>query len=125
MSARWARESAVRDRSFALRAVKLSRYLESKKEFVLSRQLLRSGTAVGALVREAEQAESKADFVHKMSIALKEAHETDYWIELLYQPDTITEAEHQSISPDIIEIQKLLTRIIKTAKANRRSTGSK
>ena len=79
--------------SFALRVIKLNTFLrEEKKEFVLSKQLLRSGTAIGALVREAEQAESKADFIHKMAIALKGANETDYWIELLYQSSTIDQS---------------------------------
>jgi four helix bundle protein len=80
------KENVVKDKSFAfaLRIVKLYQFLsEQKREFVLSKQLLRSGTAIGALVREAEQAESRADFVHKMSIALKEANESEYWIELL------------------------------------------
>jgi four helix bundle protein len=80
------KENTVKDKSFvfALRVIKLAKYLENKKrEFVLSRQVLRSGTAIGALVREAEHAESRADFIHKMSIALKEAHETLYWLELL------------------------------------------
>ncbi len=82
------KENIVKDKSFAfaLRVVKLAKYLESeKKEFVLSRQVLRSGTAIGALVREAEHAESRADFVHKMNIALKEASETLYWLDLLHQ----------------------------------------
>ena len=70
--------------AFALRVVKLAKYLqEEKREFVLSKQVLRSGTAIGALVREAEHAQSKADFISKMSIALKEANETDYWLDLL------------------------------------------
>jgi four helix bundle protein len=80
------KENTVKDKSFAfaLRVIKLAKYLENKKrEFVLSRQVLRSGTAIGALVREAEHAESRADFIHKMSIALKEANETLYWLELL------------------------------------------
>ena len=82
------KENPVKDKSFAfaLRVVKLAKYLESeKKEFVLSRQVLRSGTAISALVREAEHAESRADFVHKMNIALKEASETLYWLDLLHQ----------------------------------------
>ncbi len=115
------RENVVKDMSFtfALRVVKLCRYLnEDKREFVLSKQLLRSGTAVGALVREAEQAESKADFIHKMAIALKEANETDYWIELLFQSETLTQKEYESINPQIIELCKLLTSIIKTSKSN-------
>lgn len=113
------KENVVKDKSFAfaLRVVKLCRYLsEAKREFVLSKQLLRSGTAIGALVREAEQAESKADFIHKMAIALKEANETDYWIELLYQSDTLNQTEYNSINPEIIELCKLLTSIIKSSK---------
>lgn len=112
----------VREKSFgfALRVVRLCRYLaEQKKEFVLSKQLLRSGTAIGALVREAEQAESKADFIHKMAIALKEANETDYWLDLLHQSGYLDTKEFDAIHPDIIELLKLLTAIIKSSKANR------
>ncbi|MEY3368145.1 MAG: hypothetical protein RI973_1300 [Bacteroidota bacterium] len=87
--------------AFALRVVKLYQYLtESKKEYVLSKQLLRSGTAIGALVREAEHGESKADFIHKMAIAQKEANETAYWIELLFQSNYLDEASYQSIIQD-------------------------
>ena len=113
------KDSPLKDKSlaFALRVIKLSRFLrENKKEFILSKQLLRSGTAIGALVREAEQAESKADFIHKMAIALKEANETDYWIELLYQSKTIDKSGYDSIKPDIVELLKLLVSIIKTSK---------
>jgi four helix bundle protein len=81
------KENVIKTKSFAfaLRVVKLAKYLQGeKKEYVLSKQALRSGTAVGALVREAEHAQSKADFINKMSIALKEANETEYWIELLH-----------------------------------------
>ncbi|MDP2645513.1 MAG: four helix bundle protein [Desulfobacterales bacterium] len=116
---RLVKKNVVREKSFAfaLRIVKLSRYLQGKRrEFVLSKQLLRSGTAIAALVREAEQAESKADFIHKMAIALKEANETDYWIDLLYQSETIDEKEFESIKSDAIELLKLLTSIIKTSK---------
>lgn len=103
--------------SFALRVVKLNRFLqEEKREYILSKQLLRSGTAIGALVREAEQAESKADFVHKLAIALKEANETDYWIELLHQSELIDAKGFESIKPDAIEMIKLLTSIIKTTR---------
>jgi len=102
---------------FALRVVKLAKYLQGeKKEFVLSRQVLRSGTAIGALVREAEHAESKADFTHKMSIALKEANKTIYWLELLYQSDYIAEKNFQSIQMDSEELVKLLVAIVKTSK---------
>lgn len=110
------KENIVKDKSFAfafaLRVVKLSRYLnKDKREFVLSKQLLR-----GALVREAEQAESKADFIHKMAIALKEANETDYWIELLFQSETLNQSEYNSINSEIIELCKLLTSIIKSSR---------
>lgn len=113
------RENAIRDKSFAfaLRIVKLYQYLtEQKKEYVLSKQLLRSGTAIGALVREAQQAESKADFVHKLAIALKEANESDYWLELLHQSGYIDLKGFQSISADAKELLKLLTSIIKSTK---------
>ena len=102
---------------FALRIIKMAKYLQNeKREFVLSKQILRSGTAIGALVREAEHAQSKADFINKMSIALKEANETDYWIELLHQSGEITPESYQSIKPDILELLKLLVSIVKTSK---------
>jgi four helix bundle protein len=116
------KENVVKIKSFAfaLRVVKMYQYLQSeKKEFVLSKQLLRSGTAIGALVREAEQAESKADFIHKMAIAQKEANETDYWIELLFQSTYLDETQYKSIIADVIELKKLLASIILTAKENR------
>ncbi|PKM37450.1 MAG: four helix bundle protein [Gammaproteobacteria bacterium HGW-Gammaproteobacteria-10] len=104
---------------FALRVVKMSKYLQAeKREYVLSKQILRSGTAIGALVREAEHAQSKADFINKMSIALKEANETDYWIELLFQSGEIAQESYQSIKPDIQEILKLLVSIVKTSREN-------
>ena len=112
-------KSIVRDKSFsfALRIIKLSKYLtEQKKEYVLSKQVLRSGTAVGALIREAEQGESKADFIHKLAIALKEAKETEYWLALLFHSDYVEEKSYLSINADIEELIKLLTSIIKTSK---------
>ncbi|HEY9825780.1 MAG TPA: four helix bundle protein [Stenomitos sp.] len=103
--------------AFAVRIVNLYKYLcSSKQEYVLSKQLLRSGTAIGALVREAEQAESKADFIHKLAIALKEANETEYWILLLRETDYITLKESESILNDLTQLLKLLTSIIKTTK---------
>lgn len=87
-----------------------------KKEFILSKQLLRSGTANGALVRESEQAESKKDFIYKLAIAQKEADETDYWLELLFQSHYLNQAQFQSIKSDIIEINKILASIIITTK---------
>lgn len=108
--------------AFALRAVKLAKYLQDeKKEFVLSRQILRSGTAIGALVREAEHAESKADFAHKMNIALKEANETLYWLDLLYQAQYITEPSYESIRADSEELVRLLVSIVKTTKTSMRA----
>ena len=112
-----AKPNPIKDKSFAfaLRIVKLTRDLrDDKHEYVLSKQLLRCGTSVGALVREAEHAESKADFIHKMAIALKEANETDYWIDLLHQSELIGDTSSDSIKPDIVELIKLLTSIIKT-----------
>ena len=113
------KENVVKDKSFnfAVRIVKLNQYLvKRKREFVLSKQILRSGTAVGALVRESEQAESTADFIHKLSIALKEANETDYWLDLLYKTDYLEEKQHQSLKNDSAELLRLLTAIIKTSK---------
>ena len=103
--------------AFALRVVKLYQFLVEKKEFVLSKQLLRSGTSVGALIRESEHAESKADFIHKMAIAQKEANESEYWIELLFQSGYLSQDQYQSIVDDINELQKILTSIIITIKS--------
>ena len=114
------KENVVKQKSFAfaLRMVKLTKYLQGeKKEFVLSKQVLRSGTAIGALVCEAEQAESKADFTHKMNIALKEANETLYWLELLHQSEYIAEQSFESIRMDSEELIKLLVSIVKTSRA--------
>ena len=100
--------------AFALRVVKAYKHLcEEKREYVLSKQLLRSGTAIGALIREAEQAESKPDFVHKLAIALKEAKETEYWIELLEQSDYLEGKGARSLLSDLLQLVKLLTSIIK------------
>jgi four helix bundle protein len=115
------RENIVKDKSFAfaIRIVRLYQYLcNSKKEYVLSKQLLRSGTSVGALVREAEHAESKADFRHKMSIAQKEINETIYWLELLTVTEFLTQDQFENINSDAVEIIKLITSIIKTTKIN-------
>ena len=110
--------------SFAVRIVKLTKYLELEhKEFVLSRQVLRSGTAIGALVREAQFAQSKSDFIHKLSIALKEANETDYWLELLYRTQMINDKMFESIEPEIKGLIKLLVRSIKTAKQSINGSG--
>ena len=103
--------------AFAIRIVNLYKHLnETKKEFVLSKQLLRSGTSIGANVAEAEQAQSTADFVSKMNIALKEASETKYWIRLLTSTSYLTEAEAVSILNDCVELEKILVSIVKSSK---------
>jgi four helix bundle protein len=115
------KENIVKDKSFrfAIRIVNVCRDLsESKKEYVLSRQLLRSGTSIGANIREADNAESKADFIHKMSIAQKEAAETLYWLELLMETSYITKDEYSGLNEEAIGIIKLIKRILITAKGN-------
>ena len=105
--------------AFAIRTVKLYKLLaESRKEFVLSKQFLRSGTAIGAMYREAEQAESRADFIHKLSIALKEVNESEYWLQLMKETGYLTQTEFDSIQHDCHELLKLITSIIKTTKKN-------
>ena len=102
---------------FAIRVVNLYKHLnDTRKEFVLSKQLLRSGTSIGANVAEAEQAQSTPDFVSKMSIALKEASETKYWIRLLASTSYLTEAESASILNDCVELEKILVSILKSSK---------
>lgn len=115
------RENVVKNKSFAfaVRVVKLYQFLcEQKKEFILSKQLLRSGTSVGAMVREAEHAETKNDFKHKMGIAQKEINETIYWLELLKETDYLIAEQFESINNDAVEIIKLITAILKSAKSN-------
>lgn len=103
--------------AFAVRIVKMAKYLqEEKREYVLSKQILRSGTAIGALIREAEHGESKKDFIHKMSIALKEANETLYWLELLHETEYISSESFNSMHTDSEELLKLLISIVKTSK---------
>lgn len=102
---------------FAIRIVKLYQYLVAeKKEYVLSNQMLRSGTAVGALVREAQNAESKADFIHKLGIAQKECDETSYWLELLKETDFINQSEFKSMNENAIELLKIIRSSIRTVK---------
>lgn len=103
--------------SFALRIIKAYKYLTDKqKEFVLSKQMLRSGTAIGALCREAEHAQSKADFLNKMNIALKEANETEYWLMLLKDSHFIAFEAYNSIEKDCNELISLLVSIVKSTK---------
>ncbi len=113
------KESLLRTKSYAfsVRVVRLSQFLVSEhKEYVLSRQVLRSGTAIGALIREAEYGISKADFRNKMSIALKEANETEYWLLILRDTDYINEKLFRSLSVDCVELIKMLIATVKTTK---------
>lgn len=108
---------ATKSKTFALRIIRFSRYLISEKsEYIISKQLFRSGTSIGANVRESRNAQSSSDFVHKLSIALKEADETAYWLELLVESDTISKSQFTSLFNDLEEIIAILTSIIKTMK---------
>ena len=110
---------APKSYSFALRIINLYRWLVSdNKEYILSRQLLRSGTAIGALIKEAEHSQSKADFLNKMNIALKEANETEYWLMLLKDSHILSGNEYVSIHADCSELIRLLASIVKTTKVN-------
>ena len=112
-------KSLLRDKSydFALKIIKLSQALVSeKKEYVLSKKLLRSATAIGALIREAEFAQSKADFIHKMSVSLKEANETLYWLELLKDSDLIPVPEFKTLHDHCKDLVAMLVSSIKTSK---------
>ena len=107
--------------SFALRIIRMARFLrEEKQEFILSKQALRSGTAIGALIRESEFAQSNADFINKLSIALKETNETDYWLSLLFDSDYIDNKSFESMSIDCDELMALLISSIKTVKNNQK-----
>ena len=111
------KDNVVKDKSleFAVRIVNLYKFLvNEQKEFVMSKQILRSGTSIGANIREAEQAQSRADFINKLNIALKEANETEYWLELLIRTEYITREQYESINNDSTEINKLLISISKT-----------
>jgi four helix bundle protein len=105
--------------TFALRIIKAYKYFtQEQREFVLSKQMLRSGTSIGALTREAEHAQSKPDFINKMNIALKEANETEYWLMLLKDSEYMDEKTFSSIHSDCSELIRLLASIVKTSKGN-------
>jgi len=115
------KDNILKDRSyaFALRIVKASRFLMQEcKEYVLAKQLLRSGTSVGANIAEANQAQSRPDFISKLSIALKEAVETEYWLSLLRDSDYLTSSQASSLIADCCELKAILTAAIKTSKKN-------
>lgn len=116
------KNNIIQDKSldFAVRIVRLCRYLEDeRREFVISKQILRSGTSVGANVRESRNAQSEADFISKLSISLKEADETQFWLEVLYRSETIDEKMYKSLCDDVKELVALLTSIIKTMKSKK------
>lgn len=109
----------VKSKAFAIRIIKLYKYLSTeKRENILSKQLLRSGTSIGANIKEAERGQSDADFAAKMNIALKEASETEYWLELLTETDYLTEKESESILTNCRELIAMLTAIVKTSFTN-------
>lgn len=109
---------------FAIRIVKMTKLLTARRtEDVLTRQILKSGTAVGALISEAVFAQSKADFINKYSIALKEANETKYWLGLFHDTEIISEKEYASIYPDCVELVKILVAILNTLKASKAQQG--
>ena len=115
------RKNVIKEMSFAFALEIVSTYkhlVSEKKEYVMSKQLLRSGTGVGALIREAEHAQSKADFIHKMSIALKEANETEYWIELLYKSGYLDANTYSKIHSEALSVLRMLISIVKTSKSN-------
>ena len=120
----YSQESVLKKKSyaFAIRVVNLAQYLVTeKKEYVLSKQVLRSGTAIGALIMESRRAESTADFIHKLNIALKEAQETHYWISLLKDTLFIDQKMYDSMSKDANELIAMLVSSIKTSKTKKRS----
>ena len=107
-------------KAFAIRCVRLYMYLtDTRKEYVMSKQLLRSGTSIGANVKEAMRGQSKADFGMKMNIALKEANETEYWLEILHETEFLTDEQSESILSDCRELLKLLMSIVKTTFTNK------
>jgi four helix bundle protein len=116
------KENVVKSKSFAFSVsiVRLYKYLANqKKEFIIAKQLLRSGTSVGAMVKEAEHAESRNDFKHKISIAQKEINESIYWLELLRETEYLSKEEFDSLKADAIELLKIVTAIIKSVKVNK------
>jgi four helix bundle protein len=115
----------IKSKAFAVRIIRLNQFLQiEKREFTLSKQLLRSGTSVGANVKEAIRGFSKKDFRFKLGIALKEASETEYWLELLFETDYITEKQFQSMCEDCVELIKILTSILNSSKEDDKDSDS-
>ena len=106
-----------KSKAFAVRIIRAYKFLhDEKKEWILSKQLLKSGTSIGANVKEAIRGQSKADFIAKMNISLKEASETEYWLELLHETEYLTEEQFNSMYNDCKELLRILTSIVKTSK---------
>ena len=123
-----AAENIIRDKSkaFAIRIVRLSQYLQDKfHEYVLSRQVLKSGTSIGANVRESKNAQSISDFISKLEIALKESDETEYWLEILHETQYISDDEFDSMITDNKELTAMLVSIVKSSKKKRDSEKNK
>ena len=113
------KESVLKTKSFdfAIRVIKLNQYLRKKfNEYQLSKQILRAGTSVGALIREAEHAETRKDFLHKLNIGLKEINECSYWLDLLFATDYLNKKMYESIKKDSVELLKMLIASVKTTK---------
>ena len=112
-------DNVIEEKSFrfAVRMVRLNQHLRTeKKEYVLSKQLLRSGTSIGAIIAESQQAQSRADFLSKLEIALKETSETKYWLRLMKATEYLSKSEFDSVYSDCIELEKILTSIVKSTK---------
>lgn len=119
------KSAKIKSRRFAIRVIKLYQYLcEEKREFVMSKQLLRCGTSIGANLAEAECAISRKDFLSKVYIALKECAETKYWLEILYETEYLTESQYESISGDCEEIRRMLSATTKTINSTLHSAHS-
>ena len=109
----------IKSKNFAIRIIRMYQWLvNERREYVLSKQCLRSGTSIGANIREGLNSQSKSEFIAKFQISIKEANETMYWLELLYETDYISKEMYNSIYPECVELAKLLTSIIKSTKSN-------
>lgn len=114
----------IKSRDFSVRIVHLCHYLRDKKEYVMSQQLLRSGTSIGANLAEAKCSESLNDFIHKITIALKEANETEYWLDVLHRTNYLSDNQYDSINADCVELLKILKAIVRSNKENKQSRES-
>ena len=113
-------EIVIRSKEFAVRIVKLSQFLEKQKNFAIVKQIIRSGTSIGANIHEAQSSDTKKDFAYKMNIALKEARETEYWIDILIESEIVPQSRLSDLKSEIEELIKMLIAIIKTAHVNQK-----